>query len=99
SVGALAVPISRDSLSGEIEVYEEDMLRPFVNQDAILGHVASRGDRHPRGAELTPCRSRCQSGYARSTHEQFNARKAAKPQPLRNLRARRSRDAPASHAP
>jgi hypothetical protein len=50
SVGALAVPISRDNLSDEIEVYE-DMLRPFVNQDAILGHVASRGDRNPRGGE------------------------------------------------
>jgi len=44
--GAWVVPISRDSLSEEIEVYE-DMLRPFEKQDAILGHVASRGDRKP----------------------------------------------------
>jgi hypothetical protein len=26
------------------------MLRPCVKQDAILGHVASRGDRYPRGS-------------------------------------------------
>jgi hypothetical protein len=29
SVGAFAVPISRDSLSDEIEVYDDDMLRPW----------------------------------------------------------------------
>src|SRR5215472_5680616 len=30
------------------------MLRPFVNQDAILGHVASRGDRSPRDPNKPP---------------------------------------------
>src|SRR5450631_3156011 len=53
TVGAPAVPISRDNFSDEIEVYE-DMLRPCENQDAILGHVASRGDRNPRAPNKTP---------------------------------------------
>jgi hypothetical protein len=30
------------------------MLRPFVKQDAILGHVASRGDRNPRSFNKAP---------------------------------------------
>jgi hypothetical protein len=50
SVGTFDAPTRRDNLSDKIEMYEIDMLRPFENRDAILGHVASRGDRNPRAA-------------------------------------------------
>jgi hypothetical protein len=41
SAGAFAVPISRESLSGEIDA-NVDMVRPLALQAAILGQVASR---------------------------------------------------------
>jgi hypothetical protein len=36
------------------------MLRPFVKQDAILGHVASRGDRNPRALNKAGTDGFCQ---------------------------------------
>jgi hypothetical protein len=53
SAGVIAAPIRRDNSSGEIEV-DEYMPRPFLKQDAILGHVASRGDRYPRTINKSP---------------------------------------------
>jgi hypothetical protein len=53
SEGAFAESIRRDDLSVGIEVHQ-DMRRPLSNQDAILWHVASRGDRFPVRQIETP---------------------------------------------
>src|SRR5579871_272264 len=51
------------------------MRAPFVKQDAILGHVASRGDRCPRATNKTPGPARCQRRVCvQCCHEKFNAR-------------------------
>jgi hypothetical protein len=52
--GAFAVPIRRASLSDDM-VVNVDMMRPRITErDAILGHVASWGDRSiPMGADYS----------------------------------------------
>src|SRR5215211_1099029 len=54
SVGAFAVPISRDSFSADIVVGEDMDAPSFRVRDAILGHVASWGDRKTPKAVLQP---------------------------------------------
>src|SRR5438874_6731965 len=75
--GVFAVPIKRASLSGDISV-NDDMMRPRrKKRDAILGHVASWGDRRTPMSD-TIKRNRC--GLSMRKQERFGATARSFPQ-------------------